>query len=479
MPTGNGSSGDRPYGEDAATDGPPARWELPPSLNDQPVTGRTGTEPIEPAHLHQRAAELFGRGYRLALVAAHHGTGDTADGGPGGAAIRVVYLFVAGPPDSRIELRLSLGPDAPARPSLAGLSYPAGRFEREMRDLYGVMPLGHARSRRPHSVRADAGPIEPGRFRSAEELLHGHAPDRGVALAERVSGDTGVGHALAYCLAVEDATDVEVPPEAARMRAIPLELERLHNHVTDLGALCDDAGHSILHAHAVGIRETLLHINHDATGHRLLRGGIVLGGAALRRVPDPSQPEAVGADVRELAALALSHTGVHDRFAGTAVLTPERARDLGTVGYVARASGLDHDARVSHPFTDFAGALTVPTRTSGDVLARFLIRADEIDVSVDLVTELGRGLNPGYVTNRPPFTDTRLPNAGTGIVEGRRGTITHRVELDPDGYLSHVKIADPSFFNGPAVPLALQDAIDPDFPLAGKSFNLCYAGNGL
>jgi Ni,Fe-hydrogenase III large subunit/Ni,Fe-hydrogenase III component G len=544
MPTDNSpsstdsSTDDRSYGIGAAITGHPAPGDLPPSLNDHHVASRTRTEPIEPTQLQERATELLKQGHRLALVAAHH---DTAEA-PGGAAIRVVYLFVAGPPDLRTELHLRLDPGTPALPTLAGLAFPAGRFEREMRDLYGVVPLDHPLPRRlvrhPHwprgwyPMRADAGPppafgdpdtpypfrpvegpgtyeipvgpvhaglIEPGHFRftvvgetilklkarlwfthkGTERLFEGHAPAGRVALAERVSGDTAVGHALAYCLAVEDAVGMEVLPEAARMRAILLELERLHNHVTDLGALCNDVGHSILHAHALRIRETLLRLNHDTTGHRLLRDGIILGGANLRRIPDPARLEAIGADIRELAALALSHTIVRDRFTGTAVLTPQQALDIGALGYVARASGLGYDARVSHPFTDFGDALTIPTRTGGDVLARFLVRADEIDVSIKLIAELAGGLNPGYITNWPPLTATRPANAGTGIVEGWRGTITHRVELDGGGRLSRVKIADPSFFNWPALPVALHDTIVPDFPLANKSFNLSYAGNDL
>ena len=538
MTTDNASSGSRPHGGGMSPAGRPAGGDLPPSLTDRPVSCRTHTESVDQGRLRQRAAELLGQGHRLALVAAHH-DGPEA---PGGAAVRLVYLFVSGPPDSRVELHLRLDPDAPAVPTLAGLSFPAGRFEREMRDLYGVVPLGHPLPRRlvrhPHwpqgwyPMRADAGPpppfgdpdtpypfrpvdgrgtyeipvgpvhaglIEPGHFRftvvgetilklkarlwfthkGVEKLFEGHAPAGRVALAERISGDTAVGHALAYCLAVENATGVEVLPEAARMRAILLELERLHNHVTDLGALCNDVGHSILHAHAVRIRETLLRLNQDTTGHRLLRGGIILGGASLRRIPDPTRLQAIGADIRELVALALSHTIIRDRFTGTAVLTRRQAHEIGTLGYVARASGLGYDARVSHPITDYGDALTVPTRTSGDVLARFLVRADEIDVSIGIITELSAGLNPGYLTGWPPLTPVRPGSTGTGIAESWRGTITHRVELDGDGRLTRAKIADPSFFNWPALPIALNNTIVPDFPLTNKSFNLSYAGNDL
>ena len=254
-----------------------------------------------------------------------------------------MYLFTAIAPDRRIELHVPLDPDRPQVPSLAGLSFPAGRFEREMRDLFGIVPVDHPLPRRlvrhfhwprgwypmladagdppafgdldgPYPFRIVEGPgvyeipvgpvhagmIEPGHFRFSvvgetilnlkarlwfvhrgiEKLFQGRTPQHALELAERVSGDTSVGHALAFCQAVEDARSVVISDDAQRRRGILLELERLYNHITDIGALCNDVGHSILNAHAGRIREQLLRINDQVTGHRLLRGAIYPGGAA-------------------------------------------------------------------------------------------------------------------------------------------------------------------------------------------------------
>lgn len=279
-----------------------------------------------------------------------------------------------------------------------------------------------------------------------------------------------------------------------------LELERLYNHVNDLGALCNDVGHSILQSHFARVRERLLRINAEVTGHRLLRGGVVLGGAELRALPDPQVLRAIGVDLSEIVELALGHTVVLDRFTGTAPLSAEAARDLGVLGYVARASGLRTDARFDHPFTELGPAFTLATRTSGDVLARFQIRAEEINTSIALISELVSGLSMGTARawpppaaphSRPSMNGTPEPPlgesgtggvngaSGVGIVEGWRGTIVHRVEFGEDGTLARVKIVDPSFFNWPALPAALAGAIVPDFPLVNKSFNLSYAGNDL
>jgi Ni,Fe-hydrogenase III large subunit len=245
----------------------------------------------------------------------------------------------------------------------------------------------------------------------------------------------------------------------------------------------------VLNAHALRIKETLLRVNRDTTGHRLLRDGVRPGGATLQGVPDPGRLAAIGADIREVVALALGNSLVAERFTGTAVLTAEQARDLGTLGYVARASGLDVDARRDHPtgaLTDeglrLGELLTVATHDTGDVLARFQQRAADIDASLAVLDALVRTVGPGTVTAWP--ADGRTPPvgptaSGVGIAEGWRGTIVHRIELGPDGRLRRVKVVDPSFFNWPALPVALGGTIVPDFPLVNKSFNLSYAGNDL
>lgn len=494
------------------------------------------THDVRPQELLERCIGLFAEGFRLALVSGHD-DGDT---------FRIVYLFAAASPDRRIELSVRVNRSEPHLPTIAGVSFPGGRFERELHDLFGIVPDDHPLPRRLvrhfhwpkgwHPMRADAGEppafgdsegpypfravegagvyeipvgpvhaglIEPGHFRFSvvgetilklkprlwfvykgiEKLFQGRAANDGVELAERVSGDTAVGHSLAYCLAVEEALRIPVSPDARRVRALLLELERVYNHITDIGALCNDVGYGILNAHAQRVREQLLRLNAETTGHRLLRGAIRPGHTEIQRLPDPTVLAGIADDIAEIAQLALSKSVVRERFTGTAVLTRQQAGDLATLGYVARASGLDTDARRDHPFTDLEPALAVHTSKDGDVLARFNLRADEIQTSVAIVTQVMTelGINPGTM-----FTSTAEPSgsqvsrsSGVGLVEGWRGTIAHRVELSADGVVTRAKVVDPSFFNWPALPVALTDTIVPDFPLTNKSFNLSYAGNDL
>jgi len=502
--------------------------------SDFPAGLHRTSRKIPAAHLRAQAAALFEDGFRLGLVAAHDDT----------TTLRVVYLFLAGDPDRRIELEVTLPADDPRIPTLASLSFPASRFEREVHDLFGIVPVNHPQPRRLvrhahwpagwYPMRHDAGPpppftetepypfvavegdgvyeipvgpvhagiIEPGHFRlsvvgesilklkarlwfthrGVEKLFEGLDATSAIHLAERISGDTSAGHALAHSLAVEDALGITMPEPAQRLRALVLELERLYNHAADLGGLANDTGFSLANAHAQRIREQLLRINSATTGHRLLRGAISPGAVTLLALPDPAQLAQLAQDLEEVAELTLANTVVRDRFTGTAVLTREQAQDLGCLGYVARASGLATDARLDHPGAELV--ITPVVRTEGDVLARFTIRVDEFSAATALAVSL-IGTADSLAFRAAPAHESGLRGAssttrsGVGIVEGWRGTIVHRVEVDPEGRLSRAKVVDPSWFNWPALPVALAGTIVPDFPLTNKSFNLSYAGNDL
>jgi Ni,Fe-hydrogenase III large subunit len=213
-----------------------------------------------------------------------------------------------------------------------------------------------------------AGLIEPGNFRLSvvgetilklkPRLWYVHKGSRSCSkaahrtphlpLAARISGDTSAGHSLAYCRAVEDALNLPVPESAQRMRAMLLELERLYNHVGDLGALCNDVGHGILNTHALRIRQRLLRLNADITGHRPFRGAAFIGGAEPRQVPEPEFLAAIAADIRQVVDLALGNTLVAERFTSTAVLSAERGGELRVLGYVAWAQRYRH-RRPSRP----------------------------------------------------------------------------------------------------------------------------------
>jgi Ni,Fe-hydrogenase III large subunit/Ni,Fe-hydrogenase III component G len=455
----------------------------------------------------------------------------------------VHYLFAHSHGNWFVHVTIDVPRENPVIPSSALSSYPASRFEREIRDLMGITPVGHPDERAlvrhafwpedyyplrkdavapvfshdgsafPHGEVQGAGVyeipvgpihagiIEPGHFRfsalgetiidckqrlfythkGTEKLFEGRTPERGLELAERVSGDTSVGHALAYCQAVERAAGTRVPLRAAHVRAILLELERLYNHVADFGMIVSDTGYAIAHAHGYRVRETLLRINQRLTGHRLLRGGVTLGGVKDGVLPDEALADDVdGAvtDFLEVVGFCFENSLVMDRLDRTGTLDSRTAADHAVRGYVARASGLDIDARRDHPVPPYTTVnVNVPIQHAGDVRARAVVRVDEVKESARLIRVLAETLPDGPVQAVVATLPAYEP--AFGLVEGWRGLIVHWVLADGHGRLQRVKIVDPSFLNWPALSRALADNIVPDFPLCNKSFNLSYSGNDL
>jgi Ni,Fe-hydrogenase III large subunit/Ni,Fe-hydrogenase III component G len=456
----------------------------------------------------------------------------------------VHYLFANDRANWFVHATQDLPPDDPTITSLATFSYPASRFEREINDLFGIAASGHP-DRRPlvrHAfwpetyfpLRKDAVPpgefeddgtpfpflpvggegvyeipvgpvhagiIEPGHFRfsvvgetvidlkirlyfthkGTEKLFEGRTPAAGVELAERISGDTTIGHALAYCQAMEALAGTEVPMRASYLRVILLELERLYNHIADFGAIANDTGFPAAHAHCFRIRERLLRLNKRLTGNRLLRGGIVPGGVGHPLPPDldlAAELDRVLDDFTEIVEISLGNTMLMDRLEGAGQLSRQTAVDHGVLGYVARASGIDVDVRRDHPFAAYGGLqFTVPGFDSGDVYARTMVRVAEARESVNLIKQaLPHSVSGPLVTALGP-----LPafEAAFGIVEGWRGAILHWVMADQEGKLYRLKVKDPSFANWPALSFALLKNIVPDFPLCNKSFNQSYSGNDL
>ena len=455
----------------------------------------------------------------------------------------VHYLFGQGRAGWLLHATAAVAPEAPEIPSLATFHYPASRFEREIFDLLGIRAHGHPDSRplvrhafwpadyfplrkdaAPREFRDDgqafpfqqvggegvyeipvgpvhAGIIEPGHFRfsvvgetiidmksrlyfthkGTEKLFEGRALDEGVELAERVSGDTSVGHALAYCQAAEALSGTAAPPRASYVRVILLELERLYNHVGDFGMIVNDTGFAAAHSHCFRIRERLLRLNKRLTGHRLMRGALTPGGVRLdlpRGLDVVAEAQAALVDFDEIVEISLGNTLVMDRLEGTGRLTRETARDHGVLGFVARASGLDVDARRDHRFAAYGElSFEVPVLESGDVKARTLVRVREARESVKLIRQAVEGLPDGPLLSPlgsvPPFAPA------FALVEGWRGRIIHWLMVDGGGRLERVKILDPSFLNWRPLSYALLKNIVPDFPLCNKSFNQSYSGNDL
>ena len=341
-----------------------------------------------------------------------------------------------------------------------------------------------------------AGIIEPGHFRfsvvgdtvlhlelrhfythkGTEKLFEGAPVLSAPMLAESVSGDNCFAHAVAYSQAVETALGISVPPRAAAIRLIGLELERMIAHIADVGALCGDVGFTVPAAYTARIKESLLQLSSRAVGTRFWRG-IAVPGGVKRDLPDAAATalaegiSAAAADFAVLARMVLDTPSVQNRFESTGVLRRDAARDLGVVGPAARASGIDIDVRRDHPYGAYAGrAIEVPHYHYGDVLARARVRIDETRISAQLVADCPL---PGgaIATGASPEGDGEAFSA----VESPRGELGYWVRVR-GGRIARCHIKSPSFQNWPALPLAMPGNIIADFPLINKSFNLSYSG---
>jgi len=406
-------------------------------------------------------------------------------------------------------------------PSIGALHPPAVRLERAVRDLCGLEAIGAGdvrpwlRHEAPYAFLpaegeglhqipvgpVHAGIIEPGHFRftangeavvrlearlgyvhkGIDGLMAGATLERAASLAARLSGDSTVAHSLAFARAVEDALGAQIPARAVWLRALAGELERLANHFGDIGAVCNDAAFSILHAACGWLREQVLRASHVAFGHRLMMDGVVPGGmrgdlsaagaATLRGLVELARNR-----FPELVDLYENTASLKDRTVDTGILAEALARQFAAGGYVGRASGRDFDARRSPGYAPYGELrFEVPVVHAGDVNARLWIRIREAEESLALIEQILGRLPEGPVSVALPVA----AGEGAALVEGFRGDIFAWVRLGADGRVARSHLRDPSWFHWPLLEAAIEGNIVADFPLCNKSFNCSYSGHDL
>jgi Ni,Fe-hydrogenase III large subunit len=429
-----------------------------------------------------------------------------------------------------------------AYPALSSEIAAAQGFERELAEQFGVRPEGHpwlkplrfepplrpgpdafgrkdpgstlpgeypffaVEGEEVHEVAVGpvhAGIIEPGHFRfqchgeqvfhleivlgyqhrGVEAMLRGGPDRRSLVLAESIAGDTSIGHGLAYVKALESLSGCAPTARAMALRGVGLELERMANHVGDLGALANDVGFLPTASYCGALRADFLNALAEICGNRFGRSLVVPGGVRFDLGTDEAR--ALAARVRAAwqrakgaASLMFESPSVRARFEGTGTVARETALELGLVGPAARASGVDRDVRRDHAFGIYRFVhVAVTTAAGGDVLARALIRLLEAERSAEFVASQLENLPAGDVR---AAAGPLAPNAlVVTLVEGWRGEIAHVALTDERGRFERYKVKDPSFHNWFGLAMALRDGQISDFPLCNKSFNLSYAGHDL
>jgi len=453
------------------------------------------------------------------------------------------YVLEAKGDPRYLLVRAPIHPDNPAFPSLSAELPAVNWQEREIQDWFGLKAVGHPNPRRValhdnwpdiHPLRKDfpletvlspfegerhiyrpalgegvfqvpvgpvhAGIIEPGHFNFAvagepilylqlrmfythkgtEKLFERLPIPKAVFLAESISGDSSFSHGTAFCQAIERAARMEVPLRALIMRTILLELERVCNHVADIGAIATDVGFVVANAHASRLKEMMVTLNEQLTGNRLLRGMVCVGGVrrgwdAAQLVSLRDEIDTFTSEFEDLVALVESSESTRDRLEQTGVLRPEKAKDLGIVGVAGRASGMDLDVRRDHPYAAYGRySFRVPVYQVGDVSHRMQVRIDEVNESLRILRMAAdESLHGKFCAEGPPIPPDRC---ALSAVEGWRGEILHWIRTGPNNHLERCKIKDPSLNNWPALVEAVQGNIIADFPVINKSFNLSYSG---
>jgi Ni,Fe-hydrogenase III large subunit len=426
-------------------------------------------------------------------------------------------------------------------PSLATDCPQLHLFEREIAEQFGLLPDGHpwfkplryrpswigrdAWGRKPgapvqvgetefysvngaevHEVAVGpvhAGVIEPGHFRfqchgeevfhleislgyqhrGIEEALRGGPNLRSLHYAQTLAGDTTIGHTAAYCLNLEALSSCQAPARAQSLRGIALELERLANHIGDLGALANDVGFLPTSSFCGRLRGDALNMTAVLCGNRFGRGLAVPGGVGFdieqKHIDDLLRRlDALESDTTNAVNLLWETPSVMARFENTGTLGTEFCREMGLVGPAARAAGLSRDIRHDQPFGIYNFVhLPVSIWDSGDVFARAYVRWLEIQQSFTFIREQLRTLPGGQV--RKPVGSLAAGRLAVSLTEGWRGEICHVALTDETGRFARYKVVDPSFHNWPGLAFALRNQQISDFPLCNKSFNLSYCGHDL
>lgn len=428
--------------------------------------------------------------------------------------------------------------------SLTPLIPAAAWYEREIQDMFGIVPQGHPDPRplvlhdtfpegyyplrkkidKTAQVRGQrrmdmavargeglfevpvgpihAGIIEPGHFRFSqagesmlqldarlfythrglEKVMEGKSVTEALPIVERICGACSVANTWSYCQAVEKIAGVKVPRRAEIIRTLLAEVERITNHVGDLGNIPAGVGFNPAITLGGRTKEMLMRLQEQLAGNRFLRGVIVPGGVAKDITPALADAveaalEKAAQNVADLDAMFAQQANFQNRIRTTGTVRKTTAIDLAMVGVGARASGFAHDSRKDfaygvYPELDFQ----LITETSGDVAARLAVRIRELRESFAMVkallAKLDQSADESDLTVNIDWSN--VSGEGWGISESARGSDFHYAALI-DGRIDRIFVRSASYPNWPAVTIAVQGDIIPDFPLINKSFELCYA----
>ncbi|HLF79909.1 MAG TPA: NADH-quinone oxidoreductase subunit C, partial [Dehalococcoidia bacterium] len=417
-----------------------------------------------------------------------------------------VEYVLSAPGDEFVRVRAAVPGQDREYPSVTLVAPAAHWYEREAKDLLGLTPIDHPDPRRlvlhegyPHGYhpllkdvsatekavvdarRFDyfevhgegvyelpvgpihAGIIEPGHFRfsnigelilhldarlffthrGVEKVVERKSFDEALFTVERTCGVCTVSHGVSFASAVERLARSEVPPRAVWIRTLLLELERIYNHVGDIGNICAGTGFHFGSSRGAILKEGLQRLNEELTGHRFLMGVVGVGGlrydlaAGALNHTHSLLPE-LRDDFEAYLSAILGTDSFVTRINGPGKLDAATVLALGGTGITARASGLETDYRINHPHLAYPAlqpALVV--ESEGDVAARLKVRAREALESFDLAQRLIEGMPGGAICT--PIGDVPVGASALGYSESPRGSNVHWLMAGPNATVDRLR----------------------------------------
>ncbi|MGO9019164.1 MAG: nickel-dependent hydrogenase large subunit [Syntrophobacteraceae bacterium] len=299
---------------------------------------------------------------------------------------------------------------------------------------------------------------------------------KNIYLCERVCGICSYQHSATVVEAMERLWPLELTPRIDYLRTIWSEMARTHSHLLWLGLLADAFGFESMFMQFWRIREKVLDLLEQTTGHRVIQSVNIVGG--VRRNIDEQQKRMIVnvlADVRKeskslIKALIGDYT-VKKRTVGIGIITKEQAVSLGCVGPTLRASGVSEDVRLTkyHAYGELNFEPIV--ESEGDCYARAAVRAREliqaIDLQLEALSKLPEGEIAVKVKGNPPANEAVMRT------EAPRGELFYYAKGNGTRKLERMKIRTPTFANLPAVLVLLPGCQLADVPVNVLSIDPC------
>ena len=300
-------------------------------------------------------------------------------------------------------------------------------------------------------------------------------------LLERICGICSNIHGTVYAIGVEKLAGVEIPPRAKYIRTIVAELERVHSHLLWLGVAAHEGGFDTLFMYSWRDRETVMDLLEGLSGNRVNYSTNLIGGVKFDINEKQADEIRRGLDfLEERTHYYMKVVTTDETFLGRTrdigTMTREQAELLGAVGPTARASGVPRDVRSESPYLSYPEhPIQLQVHDGGDLLARFIVRLNELFDTYRLIRELLDHMPAGELTVRVP---RRIPE-GEVLIRGEapRGELVYYLKSNGTDKPDRIKVRTPSLCNWGTISHVAVGHKLADMPMLLVGIDPCFSCN--